>query len=45
MAQCDNWADNEDNYVETPVKLYDLTPSANYCGMVAEEEVLYQRKK
>jgi type I restriction enzyme R subunit len=45
MAQCDNWAENEDNYVETPVKLYDMNTPSNYCGMVAEEEVLYQRKK
>jgi type I restriction enzyme R subunit len=45
MAQCDNWAENEDNYVEAPVKLYDMNTPSNYCGMVAEEEVLYQRKK
>jgi hypothetical protein len=25
--------------------LYDLDASSNYCGMAAEEEVMYQRKK
>jgi type I restriction enzyme R subunit len=45
MAQCDNWADNEDNYKEEPVKYYDLTPFSNYSGMVAEDEVKYQRKQ
>ena len=44
MAQCDNWAENEDNFVETPVKSYHLDTSSSYCGMVAEEEVLYRRK-
>ena len=44
MAQCDNWAENEDNFVEAPVKSYHLDTSSSYCGMVAEEEVLYRRK-
>jgi type I restriction enzyme R subunit len=45
MAQCDNWAQNEDNYTEAPVKYYDLNPLSNYCGMAAEDEVKYQRKQ
>ena len=45
MAQCDNWAENEDNYVETNHVTYDLTPSSNYCRMVAEEEVGYRTIK
>ena len=45
MAQCDNWAENEDNFVEHPVKYYQLDASPNYCGMVAEEEVRYQRNE
>ncbi len=46
MAQCDNWADNEDNFVEeSPAKYYDLnTPSYSY-GMVAESEVMYHKKE
>ena len=44
MAQCDNWADNEDNFVEeSPAKYYDLnTPSYSY-GMVAENEEDYKK--
>ena len=45
MAQCDNWAENEDNFMEHPVKYYQLDASPNYSGMVAEEEVRYQRKE
>ena len=45
MAQCDNWAENEDNYVGTKHVTYDLTPSSNYCRMVAEEEVGYRTIK
>ena len=37
MAQCDNWAENEDNYTQAPVKYYDLSPQNDYMGMVAEE--------
>lgn len=46
MAQCDNWADNEDNFVEESLaKYYDLnTPSYSY-GMVAESEVMYHKKE
>jgi type I restriction enzyme R subunit len=44
MAQCDNWAENEDNYEETPVELYDLNEPSIHYSMVAEEEVMYQRK-
>lgn len=45
MAQCDNWAENEDNYIEDNHATYDLTPSSNYCRMVAEEEVGYRTIK
>ena len=45
MAQCDNWADNEENFVQMETKYYDLNPTPNYCGMVAEEEVVYQPQK
>jgi len=44
MAQCDNWAENEDNYVEENHVKYDLSAPSNYCGMAAEEEVMYRRK-
>ena len=37
MAQCENWADNEDNFVGTPAKLYDMQPST-YNGLMAAEE-------
>ena len=45
MAQCDNWAENEDNFVEHPMKYYQLEASSDFCGMVAEEEIRYQRKE
>ena len=45
MAQCDNWVENEDNFVEgTNVKYYDLYKSSDDYGMVAEDEVPYRRK-
>ena len=37
MAQCENWADNEDNFVGAPAKLYDMQPST-YNGLMAAEE-------
>ena len=37
MAQCENWADNEDNFVGVPAKLYDMQPST-YNGLMAAEE-------
>ena len=44
MAQCDNWAENEDNFVKEETKYYDLNAPSNYCGMVAEEEIVYKKK-
>ena len=46
MAQCDNWAENEENYaVEKETKYYDLNAYSNKYRMVAEEEVGYKTKK
>ena len=43
MAQCDNWAENEDNYaVENPVR-YELDTTPAYYAMVAENEEDYKK--
>ena len=43
MAQCDNWAENEEHYVaeEPVVTHYDFGASAGYTGMAAEDAVGY----
>jgi type I restriction enzyme R subunit len=43
MAQCDNWAENEDNYADNQQKFYNMTPPNDCIGMVAEERTLYRR--
>ena len=43
MAQCDNWAENEDNYaVENHVR-YELDTTPAYYAMVAENEEDYKK--
>ena len=42
MDQCDNWAENEDNYVELPARSYDLNTGPARYAMAAEEEAVYR---
>jgi type I restriction enzyme R subunit len=42
MDQCDNWAENEDNYVELPARSYDLNTGPARFAMAAEEEAVYR---
>jgi type I restriction enzyme R subunit len=42
MDQCDNWAENEDNYVELPARSYELNTRPARYAMAAEEEAVYR---
>ena len=44
MDQCDNWAENEDNYVELPARSYDLNTGPARYAMAAEEEAVYRTR-
>lgn len=44
MDQCDNWAENEDNYVELPARSYDLNTGPARFAMAAEEEAVYRTR-
>ena len=46
MAQCDNWAENEDNFVlDDHVNYSYLEEPENQYGMVAESEMVYHKKE
>jgi type I restriction enzyme R subunit len=42
MAQCDNWADNEENYVKYDTKVYDMYTTSPYSSIAAEDVVEFQ---
>lgn len=45
MDQCDNWAENEDNYVELPARSYDQNTGPARYAMAAEEEAVYRTRR